>query len=210
MIAELERVSGRSVPRETVARLDQYAHLLRTAAAGQNLIASSTIGTLWERHLLDSAQLVRFETHRGASWIDIGSGAGLPGVVIAMLVEGPMTLVEPRRLRAEFLAMVTAELGLADRVTVACRNAEGIVGQFDMITARAVAPLPKLLGLVQHLSHSGTRWVLPKGRTAKSELAEAQRSWHCAVSAEASRTDPQAAVLVLGKVGPLNDRNSRP
>ena len=72
-------------------------------AQRQNLVSASTLDQLWERHILDSAQLVRFEPRPGASWVDIGSGAGLPGIVIACLVDGPGTLVEPRRLRAEFL-----------------------------------------------------------------------------------------------------------
>jgi 16S rRNA (guanine527-N7)-methyltransferase len=201
MIAALERVTGRPVPRETFERLEAYAALLRIAAAEHNLVAASTLDTLWERHILDSAQLVRFAPRADSSWVDIGSGAGLPGLVIALLVEGPVTLIEPRRLRAEFLDGAVQRLGLAARVTVAAAKADKIGGKFDLITARAVAPLGRLLGLAQHLARRDTMWVLPKGKNAKSELAETQRSWHCTVRTEASCTDPQATILVLGGVG---------
>jgi 16S rRNA (guanine527-N7)-methyltransferase len=77
---------------------------------------------------------------------------------------------------------------------------ESVTGRYDVITARAVAPLGRLLGLAHHLAHSGTIWALPKGRDAKSELAEARRSWQCAVRSEASCTDPHATILVLSRV----------
>ena len=100
---------------------------------------------LWERHVLDSAQLVRFEPEPGASWIDIGSGAGLPGIVIACIVDGPVTLVEPRRLRANFLERAVSELGVTATVTQA--KAERINGSFDVITGRAVASLSRFLNM---------------------------------------------------------------
>jgi 16S rRNA (guanine527-N7)-methyltransferase len=200
MIEALERAAGRPVSRETERLLEAYVERLRAANATQNLVAASTLDRIWERHILDSAQLVRFEPRRGASWVDIGSGAGLPGLVVAALVEGPVTLVEPRRLRAAFLEDTVAALGLSNRVTVRCAKAETIAGSFDVITARAVAPLDRLLAIGLHLAHSGTVWALPKGKGANSELAEARRSWQCEVRREASCTDPNATILVLSKV----------
>lgn len=200
MIEALERAAARPVSREAFGLLERYIDLLKTANRTQNLIAASTLGTIWERHILDCAQLVRFEPRAGASWVDIGSGAGLPGIVIAVLTEGPVTLVEPRRLRAAFLSETVAALGLAHRVTVQPAKIENIRGQFDVITARAVTPLGRLLGLARHLAHSGTVWALPKGKNANSELAEAQTSWHCDVRSEASCTDPAANILVLSAV----------
>ena len=114
MIERLSEVAGRDVSRETFDRIAAYVALLREGAAQQNLIAPSTLETIWERHVLDSAQLVRFEPHPGASWADIGSGAGLPGVIIALLTEGPITLIEPRRLRAEFLGTSSASWAWPD------------------------------------------------------------------------------------------------
>ena len=206
MIEALERAAARPVSRETLALFTAYVERLKVASATQNLIAASTFETIWKRHILDSAQLVRFEPRAGASWIDIGSGAGLPGIVIAALTEGPVTLVEPRRLRAEFLNATVDALGLATRVSVRSTKIENIRGRFDVIAARAVAPVGRLLGLAHHLAHSGTTWVLPKGKNAKSELAEAQRSWQCEVRSEASCTDPDAIVLVLSKVKAKSNR----
>ncbi len=206
MIEVLERAAARPVSRETFAQLSIYVDLLTAANASQNLIAASTMERVWERHILDSAQLARFEPFAGASWVDIGSGAGLPGLVIAALTEGAMTLVEPRRLRAAFLEETVNSLALAGRVAVRQSKIEAIQGKFDVITARAVAPLGRLLGLANHLSHERTVWVLPKGQNAKSELAEAQRSWQCEARSEASCTDPQATILVLSKVGAKSNR----
>jgi 16S rRNA (guanine527-N7)-methyltransferase len=200
MIARLAEVAGRDVPRETVKLLEWYAELLRHEAALHNLISASTIHNLWERHILDSAQLVRFEPHPGASWVDIGAGAGLPGVVIATIVHGPVLLLEPRRLRAEFLARAVAELGLANRVSVVAAKAERATGRFDVITARAVARVGLLLKLSTHLSTTNSLWVLPKGRSARSELEEAQRSWHCEAESVPSRTDPDSEILLLRRV----------
>src|SRR5690348_6795510 len=103
MINSLERAAGRPVSRETFERLCAYVERLKSEAIRQNLVSGTTLEHIWERHILDSAQLVRFEPRAGASWLDVGSGAGLPGIVIACLAEGPVTMVEPRRLRSEFL-----------------------------------------------------------------------------------------------------------
>jgi 16S rRNA (guanine527-N7)-methyltransferase len=206
MIEALERAAARLVSRETLGLLTAYVERLKTASATQNLVAASTLDSIWERHILDSAQLVRFEPRAGASWVDIGSGAGLPGIVIAALTSSPVTLVEPRRLRAEFLEETVDALGLADRISVVPAKIENVGSQFDVITARALAPLGRLLGMANHLAHSGTVWALPKGRNAKSELAEARRSWQCEVRSEASCTDLDATILVLSKVKAKSNR----
>src|SRR3954447_21539185 len=112
MIERVAQIARRDVSRETFEKIEAYAVFLREESSRQNLVSASTLDTLWERHILDSAQLVRFEPFAGASWVDIGSGAGLPGIVIACLVEGPVLLVEPRRLRADFLHRVCESLQL--------------------------------------------------------------------------------------------------
>jgi 16S rRNA (guanine527-N7)-methyltransferase len=200
MIDRLAEVAGRSVSRETLDLVEQYAASLREEAARQNLVSRSTFETLWGRHILDSAQLVRFEPASGVSWIDIGSGAGLPGIVVALLVKGPVLLVEPRRLRAEFLERVVRELGLVGRVSVAARKVENVTGRFDVVTARAVAPLDRLLAISTHLSTRKSVWLLPKGRSAQSELAEARRNWHCEAESVPSLTDPESEILMLRNV----------
>lgn len=201
MIQALEEVSGRAVSRETLDQLTAYVDLLKSEAERQNLIAPSTVNTVWERHVFDSAQLARFEPCAGDRWVDIGSGAGLPGMVLAILLEDPITLIEPRRLRAEFLREAARSLGLSERVRVECAKVERAKGTFDVITARAVASLDTLLAMSQHLSTSETTWILPKGRNAQSELAQAKLNWHCDARVEQSCTDPDSEILVLTKVG---------
>ena len=206
LIERLSDAAGRDVSRETFDRIAAYVELLKAAAERQNLIAPSTIETVWERHILDSAQLVRFEPFPGARWADIGSGAGLPGLIVTLLTEGPITLIEPRRLRAEFLHEAANTLGLSDRVSIEAAKVERVGGSFDVITARAVAALDQLLGIAQHLSKSETVWVLPKGKNAQSELAQAQRNWQCDALVEQSRTDPDSQILVLTRVGAKKKR----
>ena len=199
----LAAVSGRDVSRETMAQLAAYVRLLKNASAQQNLVAPSTIETVWERHILDSAQLLRFAT--SGTYADIGSGAGLPGIVLAILSSNPITLIEPRRLRADFLVQTAAALGLPS-VSVECAKVERVRGQFDVITARAVAQLDRLLAMAEHLANSSTVWVLPKGKSAQSELAQAQLNWHCDALVEQSCTDPESQILVLTRVGAKKKR----
>jgi 16S rRNA (guanine527-N7)-methyltransferase len=196
MIERLSAAAGRDVSRETFDRLAAYADLLREGAAEQNLIAPSTLDTLWERHILDSAQLVRFEPFPGASWADVGSGAGLPGVVIALLTEGPVTLIEPRRLRADFLQRTLEALGVANRVEVKPTKVERVEGKFDVITGRAVANMSKMLQISQHLSTRKTVWALPKGRGALTELADVQATWQGVFHVEQSVTDVDSFIIV--------------
>jgi 16S rRNA (guanine527-N7)-methyltransferase len=194
MIDLLAQAASRPVSRETFERLQTYVELLKAENRRQNLVSASSLEHIWKRHILDSAQLVRFEPRAAASWVDVGSGAGLPGIVVACLVEGSVTLVEPRRLRAEFLAEAVAALSL--RANVECAKIERIGGRFDVITGRAVASLSKFLELSQHLSTEKTRWVLPKGRGAQSELAEARRAWQGVFHVEPSVTDADSHIIV--------------
>jgi len=194
VIDRLAEVAQRHVSRETFEKLEAYVALLLDENQRQNLISKSTVELVWDRHVLDSAQLVRYEPATDASWIDIGSGAGLPGIVVACIVEGPVTLVEPRRLRAEFLHKVCESLGL--RARVLCAKVERVEGLFDVISARAVAPLVQLLKISAHLSTRKTVWALPKGHSAERELAEARRSWQGAFRVEPSVTDATSLIVV--------------
>ena len=194
MREKLAAATGRPVPRETLDRLNAYVGLLRTESRRQNLVAAGTLDAIWERHVVDSAQLARFEPFAGASWIDVGSGAGLPGLIIACFTDGAITLVEPRRLRAEFLREAVVKLGLS--ATVVQAKVERVGGKFDVITGRAVAALPRFLGLCDHLSTRNTVWVLPKGKNAQSELAEAQCSWQGVFHVERSVTDEDSRIIV--------------
>ena len=194
MIERLREVARRDVSRETIDRLEAYVALLREESRRQNLVASSTLAEVWDRHILDSAQLVRFEPSLGASWADIGSGAGLPGVVVACIVKGPVALVEPRRLRADFLHRVCESLRL--NATVISGRAERAQGKYDVIVCRAVAKLAQILKISAHLSTTKTVWALPKGRSAEAELVEARRTWQGAFHVEQSVTDAQSFIVV--------------
>lgn len=201
MIDAIAAAAGRPVSRETFGKLEGYVALLQEVSEEQNLVARSTMADVWERHILDSAQLIRFEARPSASWVDIGSGAGLPGLVIALLVSGPVSLIEPRRLRADFLKRAADALGVGERVAVHHAKADRVTGKFDMITARAVASLQKTLEISSHLSTKNTVWALPKGRSARTELAEAQRAWQGVFHVEQSVTDPDSYIVVASGVG---------
>ena len=186
------------VSRETSATLDRFVALLIEENERQNLVAKSTLGDIWRRHIDDAAQLAAHGA-RSATWLDIGSGAGLPGIVIAILAGSPMILVEPRRLRAEFLQRAVTTLGL-DATVIQSRVETVRRPPVDVITARAVASIDRLFGMASHLSHKGTIWVLPKGRSAKSELDEAGKTWQGEFRLEPSRTDPDAQILIASRV----------
>ena len=198
MIDRLAEVTGRPVSRETIEKLDAYAALVAEESARQNLVSASTLEQFWERHILDSAQLVRFEPRPRSSWADVGSGAGLPGIVIACLADGPVTLIEPRRLRAEFLHRTCESLRL--NATVYTGKVERLEAKYDVITARAVASLPRLFEISAHLSTRNTVWALPKGASAERELAEARRTWQGAFHVEQSVTDADSKIVVATEV----------
>jgi 16S rRNA (guanine527-N7)-methyltransferase len=194
VIERLAEVAGGTVSRETFEKLERYVALLREENVRQNLVSAATLDQAWDRHIIDSAQLVRLAPPSSANWVDVGSGAGLPGVVVACLVDVPVTLVEPRRLRAEFLHKVCESLDLS--ATVICAKAERVEGSFDVITARAVASLTRTLKISSHLSTGKTTWALPKGRSAPAELAEARQSWQGDFQLEPSVTDAESFIVV--------------
>lgn len=185
-----------------VERLERYAGLLIDEVGRQNLIAASTLPTLWARHLVDSVQLLELAPSGTGEWIDIGSGAGLPGMVVALASEWRVTLVEPRRLRVAFLNHCIENLGLAGRVTVEASKIEGIrrAAPASVISARAVAALPQLIALAVHLAGRETVWLLPKGSRAQSEVAEARRSWQGVFHVKQSVVDPDSGIVVASQV----------
>ena len=198
MIEEIAAASGRDVPRETFEKLERFAQLLIEGNQRQNLIAPNSVAELWTRHILDGAQLLGLAGREGR-WLDIGSGPGLPGMVVAILGGRPMTLNEPRKLRAEFLRQAVAELALPE-VTIAECKVERLNGTYDLITARAVARLDRLFAMACHLAHSETKWVLPKGESAQSELDEAMEAWQGSFRLVPSRTHPASAIVVAEHV----------
>jgi len=183
------------VPRETMERLDGFAALLREENERQNLVSRASLDQLWARHIADSAQLLRFAPAPTATWVDLGSGAGFPGLIVAVLHQGPVTLIEERRLRADFLQRAAESLGVA--VEIIAGKAERVAPRpFDVISARACAPLGRLFQLGTGFSTETSIWLLPKGRNAATELAEIESSWQGGFRLEPSVTDPEARIIV--------------
>lgn len=198
---EAEARAALDVPRETMERLEAFIQRLKAENQCQNLVSSASLDHIWSRHILDSAQLLRFAPHHAESWLDLGSGAGFPGLVIAMLHRGKVVLVEARRLRAEFLRTAAALLGIGQRVEIVCARVETLAERpFDVISARAFAPLGRLLTLGERFSTEETRWILPKGRNAKSELDAVRSSWQGDFRLEPSLTDPDARIVIASQV----------
>ncbi|MGQ3100338.1 MAG: 16S rRNA (guanine(527)-N(7))-methyltransferase RsmG [Sphingopyxis solisilvae] len=183
------------------AQLERFAAMLVAENDRQNLIAASTIPALWVRHIADSAQLLALDMDGEGLWVDLGSGPGLPGLVVAILSERPMLLVESRRRRCDFLRAVEAELGLG-HVEVADVPLERVATRpAATISARAFAPLDKLIDLSARFSTESTRWLLPKGRNAVKELALLPQPWQNLFHVEQSRTDADSQILVgTGKI----------
>jgi 16S rRNA (guanine527-N7)-methyltransferase len=195
------------VPRETLERLRDFIAFLKIEAETQNLIAWSTLETIWTRHIVDSAQLVPLACSPTSTWLDLGSGAGFPGLIVAAIAGHHVTLVEERRKRVEFLTSAVEVLGVAGTTTIYHGRAESLAsGSYDVISARAFAPLPKLLAIAGRLSSPQTMWLLPKGRGAQAELDAAGITWQGDFRLEPSVTDPDSAILVARNVRPREQR----
>lgn len=175
--------------------LHQFVDLVVDEATRQNLVSTASLKQIWARHIVDSAQLIPLADSTLGAWIDIGTGAGFPGLVVAILINGPVVLIEPRRMRSTFLQRAVTALGLEQRVTVIGMRAEAYRGKADVISARAVAALPELLASTAHLSTAKTQWILPKGSRAHEEVAAARHSWHGVFHVEQSITDPQSLII---------------
>ena len=190
------------VPRETVDRLDLYAALLCLRAAEQNLIAASTLPHIWSRHFLDSAQLLPHATESGV-WLDLGAGAGLPGLVIAAAGDRKVMLIEPRAKRCAFLSEAVSVMQINDLVEIVQSRAETAPPTCAaVISARAVAPLPALFKMGQRFANRDTRWLLLKGRSAAREVAAARGSWQADIKLVPSITDSEASIVVASNVRP--------
>jgi 16S rRNA (guanine527-N7)-methyltransferase len=197
--AHLWLVAHLDVPRETLLHLEGFATLLRREAAHQNLVAASTLDHVWARHIVDSAQLLSFA--KPGPWLDLGSGAGFPGLVVAALTQSSITLVESRKKRAAFLDQAAIELGVGDRVHVRCTRLEAMeTAPFSVISARAFAPLDRLLTLAYRFSTRNTVWLLPKGKNASNELDAARGTWQGNFRIVPSVTDADSSILVLSDV----------
>lgn len=198
------------VPRETWDRLEHYVAILLSAMDEQNLIAESTRPHIWARHIVDSAQLLLLVRDAGeGEWVDLGSGAGLPGIVVACLSERPVVMIETRRKRIDFLNDVIAQLGLRHARVFGGRVESTASMRAAVISARAYAPLPKLFASALHLSDKNSLWVLPKGRNAQNELEAVRPAWQGMFHVEPSVTDADSAIIVAQAVMPAGKKKGR-
>jgi 16S rRNA (guanine527-N7)-methyltransferase len=197
-----EWLAARTVPRETFDRVRGFIDLLTAANAEQNLVAASTLSTVWSRHIVDSVQLLDHGPPQGR-WIDLGSGPGFPGLMVAAFGTHQVDLVESRTKRVQFLHDAVARLGLSDRVRILSGRAEAVaVDAYDVISARAFAPLPRLLDIGRRFADAKTVWLLPKGRNAAAELVEARRTWQGEFALVPSVTDADSSILIARGVAP--------
>ncbi|WAT17200.1 16S rRNA (guanine(527)-N(7))-methyltransferase RsmG [Aurantiacibacter sp. MUD11] len=179
-------------------RLDRFIPMLVEENSRQNLVSKASLDHVWTRHLADSLQLLdHVPADGGGVWLDLGSGAGFPGLVLALAhPEWPIVLVESRKRRVEWLQRVCDEFDLENCTVVGSRleNVESLPA--GVITARAFAPLGKLLELSARFSTQATTWLLPKGRSGAIELSEQPAVIRNMFHVEQSATDPSAAILV--------------
>lgn len=186
-------------------RIERLIALLTEENARQNLVAAASLPVVWQRHIVDSAQLLPHVPRETSSpWLDLGTGAGFPGLVVAALrPDCEVVMVESRARRIEWLERARLALGLDQAKVVGARLEQVETRPYRVISARAFAPLVRLLDLSARFSTKDTLYLLPKGRSAQQELSEL-KGWNHLFHVEQSLTDPEAGVIVgqlLGKKG---------
>ena len=190
---------------EAVEKLERLIALLAEENDRQNLVSRASLLQVWQRHILDSVQLLAYvprETSLSGPWLDLGSGAGLPGIPVAICAPDiEVRLIESRKRRIAWLERAIAELALRNCKTVGSRLEHVESCEAAVISARAFAPLDKLLSLSARFSTRSTLWLLPKGRSGAQELSEQPARIRKLFHVEHSLTDPEAAILV-GKGSP--------
>ena len=195
------------VSRETLRRLEAYATLLLAWSSRINLVGRATLDDLWRRHFLDSAQLLPLIPEGSGSLVDLGSGAGFPGLVLSILGVPGVALVEADSRKAAFLreaARVTA----APATVRGCRIEAVTPHHADVVSARACAPLERLLSLGERFIGPGTTCLFLKGARAEEELTEAGKAWTMTVARHPSRADSGGCILLLQQVAPREPRRN--
>ncbi|MFT3974851.1 MAG: 16S rRNA (guanine(527)-N(7))-methyltransferase RsmG [Amaricoccus sp.] len=189
------------VSRETMERLDVYVALLQKWSPTINLVSRESLGDVWHRHIADSAQLWRLRPANASHWLDLGSGAGFPGLVAAALAaDSPSVtfrLVESDERKSAFLHTVIREASLPAEI-VTTRIERLPAQSADVVSARALAPLSALLGMVQKHRRPGGIGLFPKGRAVHKEIEEARTLWRFDPRVYPSLTDPTAGIVEIG------------
>ena len=201
-MTSLEFAELADVSRETLVRLETYCDLLRDWQTRMNLVAKSTLEDPWQRHFLDSAQLFRLLRPEPSPLFDLGSGAGFPGLVLAIMGVSDVTLIESNQKKSSFLREVAAQTGT--KVRIFSDRIENFHGPFPArtIVARALAPLKKLIPLALPLRARDGELLFMKGARADEELTVAQKKWHIDVERIRSMSDDQATILRITQVRP--------
>ena len=187
------------VSRETLARLEAYAELLTRWSSRVNLVGRNTLADLWRRHFLDSAQLRAFISDQARAVVDIGSGAGFPGLVLAVLGVPGVELIEADGRKCAFLREA-ARIAEAPVMLREARAESLPPRACDIVTARACAPLSALLELAARFIGPETRCLFLKGERVEEEVAEARAGWRMRVSTRPSLADPRGVILCLDEV----------
>ncbi len=182
-------------PAGAIERLARFVEIVRDETERQNLISPSTIPLIWSRHIVDSAQLLCVAPAAARTWLDVGTGAGFPGVVAAILFDGHVIMVEPRAKRAAFLRDTVKTLGITATVHQA-RAETAPVATYDVISARAVATVDALFDMTAAFRVPLTTYLLPRGRTGQDEIVKARSGWHGTFHVEQSITDPASTILI--------------
>jgi 16S rRNA (guanine527-N7)-methyltransferase len=198
--------AGIDVSRETLQRLCAYLELLRRWQGAINLVGASTLADPWRRHILDCGQIAPHVPRGADRVLDLGSGAGLPGLVLALLGVPGVQLVESDRRKAQFLR--EAARATAAPVVVHAARIEELELCADVVTARALAPLPRLLELAAPRLAPHGRCLFLKGQSVQDELTRARQSWHMHSEIVPSRSEPRGVLLKLEGVGRASDRQS--
>lgn len=192
-----------NVSRETLDKLLAYVALLEQWQPRINLVAGATLPDVWHRHLADSAQLLALAPKSG-KWLDIGSGAGFPGLVIAIMAHGSagprVTLIESDRRKCAFLAEVARHTGISVEIHTARIEqiaTQRMLGAVDVVSARALAPLVRLIPLSLPFFGDATLGLFPKGRDAESEVTQARAAWDFDVEMTPSLTDAAARIVAI-------------
>ncbi|HEX8420650.1 MAG TPA: 16S rRNA (guanine(527)-N(7))-methyltransferase RsmG [Sphingomonas sp.] len=179
---------------DAAGRVGQFVEMVVAENSIQNLISPGSIASIWVRHVVDSAQLIGLVPEGALTWVDIGTGGGFPGMVVALCWPGRVTMVEPRKRRAAFLQESIDRLGVVNADVVAGKI-ESLTIAADVISARAVTSVEKLLQAARGCATPTTRWILPRGQTPVGEIGG--RLFHV----EQSITDPGSSILTLNGVG---------
>jgi 16S rRNA (guanine527-N7)-methyltransferase len=192
-----------NVSRETLADLRRYAALLDKWQKAINLVGKSTLPDLWQRHMLDSHQLLELTEKKSGTWLDLGSGAGFPALVIAICSEFDVHAVESDQRKCLFMQNVSR--GTLGSFTVHNQRIENLSPMTaDIISARALAPLDRLLEYAAPFSHEETEFLFLKGQDVDEELTNASKCWSMDLEKHSSVTSMDGCLLKLSKVRRLS------